>query len=202
MRSVGLVVMLLVGSAAMHGQEQGGASQTAPAAGGAKEVKILGSAGTRIKAGSAVTGAKLISRVDPVYPPLARQTRISGTVRLRGIIGKDGSVLELSVLSGHPLLIQSALEAVRKWKYTPTLVGGEPVDVETTIDVIFSLNENSNRTGVKQAPQIDPQVRADFSKLLELTKTSERAGEATKKALEPLAPYCSKPFTMSGSVKG
>ena len=137
-----------------------------------------------------------------MYPPLARQTRISGTVRLRGIIGKDGSVLELSVLSGHPLLIQSALEAVRKWKYTPTLVGGEPVEVHTTIDVIFSLNENSNRTGVKQAPQIDPQVRADFSKLLELTKTSERAGEATKKALEPLAPYCSKPFTMSGSVKG
>jgi protein TonB len=76
-----------------------------------------------------------------VYPPLARQTRISGTVRLHAIIGKDGSVQQLEVLSGHPLLVQAALDAVRQWRYRPTLLNGEPVEVDTTIDVIFSLNQ-------------------------------------------------------------
>lgn len=94
---------------------------------------------TRIKQGGAVTAASLINRVQPVYPPLARQTRVSGTVRLHAIISKDGSVQQLEVLSGHPLLVQSALDAVRQWRYRPTLLNGEPVEVDTTIDVIFSL---------------------------------------------------------------
>jgi protein TonB len=88
-----------------------------------------------------VTAAMLVNRVQPVYPPLARQTRISGTVRLHAIIGKDGSVQQLEVLSGHPLLVQAALDAVRQWRYRPTLLNGEPVEVDTTIDVIFSLNQ-------------------------------------------------------------
>jgi protein TonB len=76
-----------------------------------------------------------------VYPPLARQTRISGTVRLHAIIAKDGTVQQLEVLSGHPLLVQAALDAVRQWRYQPTLLNGEPVEVDTTVDVIFSLNQ-------------------------------------------------------------
>ena len=76
-----------------------------------------------------------------MYPPLARQTRISGTVRLHAIIGKNGSVQQLEVISGHPLLVQAALDAVRQWRYRPTLLNGEPVEVDTTIDVIFSLNQ-------------------------------------------------------------
>jgi len=95
----------------------------------------------RIKQGGNVTAASLINKVNPVYPPLARQTRISGTVRLHAIIGKDGSIQQLEVLSGHPLLQQSALDAVRQWRYRPTLLNGEPVEVDTTIDVIFSLNQ-------------------------------------------------------------
>lgn len=95
---------------------------------------------TRIRQGGAVTQASLINRVQPVYPPLARQTRVSGTVRLHAIISKDGSVQQLEVLSGHPLLVQAALDAVRQWRYRPTLLNGEPVEVDTTIDVIFSLN--------------------------------------------------------------
>jgi len=94
---------------------------------------------TRIRQGGAVTAASLINKVNPVYPPLARQTRVSGTVRLHAIISKDGSVQQLEVLSGHPLLVQSALDAVRQWRYRPTLLNGEPVEVDTTIDVIFSL---------------------------------------------------------------
>jgi protein TonB len=96
---------------------------------------------TRIKQGGQVQAAMIINRVQPMYPPLARQTRISGTVRLHAIIGKDGSVQQLEVISGHPLLVQSALDAVRQWRYRPTLLNGEPVEVDTTIDVIFSLNQ-------------------------------------------------------------
>jgi protein TonB len=96
---------------------------------------------TRIKQGGNVTAAKLVNRVQPMYPPLARQTRISGTVRLHAIIGKDGSVQQLEVLSGHPLLVRSALDAVQQWRYQPTTLNGEPVEVDTTIDVIFSLNQ-------------------------------------------------------------
>src|SRR5262250_2083504 len=95
---------------------------------------------TRIRQGGAVQAAMLVNRVQPQYPPLARQTRISGTVRLHAIISKDGSVQQLEVLSGHPLLVQAALDAVRQWKYRPTTLNGEPVEVDTTIDVIFSLN--------------------------------------------------------------
>jgi len=96
---------------------------------------------SRIKVGGNVTAARLQNKVTPVYPPLARQTRISGTVRLHAIIAKDGTVQQLEVLSGHPLLVQSALDAVRQWRYQPTLLNGEPVEVDTTVDVIFSLNQ-------------------------------------------------------------
>jgi protein TonB len=96
---------------------------------------------TRIKQGGQVQAAMIINRVQPVYPPLARQTRISGTVRLHAIIGKDGSVQQLEVQNGHPLLVQAALDAVKQWRYKPTLLNNEPVEVDTTIDVIFSLNQ-------------------------------------------------------------
>jgi protein TonB len=95
---------------------------------------------TRIRQGGAVTAASLINKVQPSYPPLARQTRISGTVRLHAIISKAGTVQQLEVISGHPLLVQAALDAVRQWKYRPTTLNGEPVEVDTTVDVIFSLN--------------------------------------------------------------
>jgi len=111
---------------------------------------VIGGAGTaappppkpnvsRVRVGGAVQAAKLVNRVQPMYPPLARQTRISGTVKLHAIIGKDGTVQQLNVESGHPLLVQAALDAVRQWRYQPTLLNGEPVDVDTEIDVIFSL---------------------------------------------------------------
>jgi periplasmic protein TonB len=96
---------------------------------------------SRIRQGGAVTQASLVNRVQPNYPPLARQTRISGTVRLHAIISKDGSVQQLEVMSGHPLLVQAALDAVRQWRYRPTTLNGEPFEVDTTIDVIFSLNQ-------------------------------------------------------------
>jgi len=94
----------------------------------------------RIRVGGQVQTAKLINKVQPIYPPLAKQARIQGTVRLQAIIAKDGSIVELQVLSGHPLLVQAALDAVRQWRYHPTLLNGEPVEVVTTIDVVFTLS--------------------------------------------------------------
>ena len=93
----------------------------------------------RIRQGGNVQQARLINMVRPVYPPLAKQARISGTVRLHAIIAKDGTVIQLEVVQGHPLLVQSALDAVRQWRYQPTLLNGEPVEVDTTVDVVFSL---------------------------------------------------------------
>jgi protein TonB len=96
---------------------------------------------TRIRQGGQVQAAKLMNKVQPLYPPLARQTRISGTVRLHAIIAKNGTVEQLEVISGHPLLVQAALDAVKQWRYQATTLNGEPVEVDTTIDVIFSLNQ-------------------------------------------------------------
>jgi len=96
---------------------------------------------TRITQPGTVTAQFLIHKVDPVYPPLAQQARISGTVRLHAIIDKDGSVIELETISGHPLLVPSAIDAVKQWRYRPTLVDGEPVQVDTTIDVIYQLKQ-------------------------------------------------------------
>jgi protein TonB len=95
----------------------------------------------RIKIGGAVQQAKLVRQPHPVYPPLAKQARISGVVKLSAIISKDGTIQKLEVISGHPLLVPSALEAVKQWVYQPTLLNGEPVEVITQIDVNFTLSQ-------------------------------------------------------------
>jgi protein TonB len=96
----------------------------------------------RIRAGGDVQAAKLISQPLPAYPPLARAARVQGNVVLHAIISKDGRVEQLSVISGHPLLIQAALDAVRQWRYQPTLLNNEPVEVDTTITVTFTMGAN------------------------------------------------------------
>jgi protein TonB len=94
----------------------------------------------RVKVGGLVKMARLLHRIDPVYPPIARQVRISGTVELTGVIGIDGRIRELQVVRGHPLLVNAALEAVRQWMYEPTLLNGEAVEVIAPITVNFLLN--------------------------------------------------------------
>lgn len=84
----------------------------------------------------------LIYRVQPTYPPLARQARIQGTVQLRAIISKTGAIENLQAIGGHPMLISAALNAVRQWRYRPYLLNGEPVEVETEITVNFVLSGN------------------------------------------------------------
>jgi protein TonB len=93
----------------------------------------------RIQVGGAVQASKLIQSPPPVYPPLAQQARIQGLARFTAIIGVDGKVQSITVVSGHPLLIPAAQEAVKQYVYQPTLLNGQPVEVVTQIDVNFSL---------------------------------------------------------------
>jgi protein TonB len=95
----------------------------------------------RIRVGGQVQQARLISQPKPIYPPLAKQARIQGTVKLEAVISKTGTIEELKVVSGHPLLVQAALEAVKQWRYQPTFLNNEPVEVATTIDVNFTLSQ-------------------------------------------------------------
>ena len=92
-----------------------------------------------IRVGGNVQNANLISKVDPLYPPLARQARIQGTVRFNTTIGIDGHVQNLQLVSGHPLLAAAATQAAQQWIYKPTLLNGNPVPVITTIDINFTL---------------------------------------------------------------
>jgi protein TonB len=91
---------------------------------------------------SHISEGNLIRKVQPAYPPLARSARIQGTVVLQAVISKQGTIENLSVLSGHPMLVQAALDAVRQWRYRPYILNSEPVEVETQITVNFSLAEN------------------------------------------------------------
>jgi len=95
----------------------------------------------RITVGGNVQQAMLVNQPRPTYPPLAKQARISGTVRFTAIIGRDGAIQNLTLVSGHPLLVQAATDAVKQWRYKPTLLNGEPVEVVTQIDVNFTLNQ-------------------------------------------------------------
>jgi len=82
---------------------------------------------------------RLINQVPPVYPPLALQARIQGVVRFLATIDKNGRVAHLQVQSGHPLLVPPALEAAKQWVYEPTLLNGQPVEVNSQLDVNFVL---------------------------------------------------------------
>jgi TonB family protein len=95
----------------------------------------------RITIGGNIQQRKLVSQPKPVYPPLAKQAHIQGVVHLSALIGKEGNVINLAVISGHPLLVPSALEAVQQWVYQTTLLNGEPVEVLTQIDVNYTLSD-------------------------------------------------------------
>jgi TonB family protein len=92
-----------------------------------------------IRVDGKIQSKKIVYRLAPIYPPRAKQRHAEGTVMLRALIDKDGDVQALRFVSGPPLLVQAAMDAVRRWKYKPTLRNGEPVTVETTIEVAFKL---------------------------------------------------------------
>jgi len=93
----------------------------------------------RVRVSAGVTSGLLVRRIQPNYPPLARQARIQGTVVLHAVISKEGSIENLTLVSGHPMLAPAAIDAVKQWKYKPYLLNGEPVEVDTEVQVNFTL---------------------------------------------------------------
>ena len=84
---------------------------------------------------------RLLQKIQPIYPPIAKQLRIQGDVQLTALIARDGSIEGLKVISGHPMLIPAALQAVSQWRYKPYILNGSPTEVETTIKVTFRLEQ-------------------------------------------------------------
>ena len=95
----------------------------------------------RVNVGGWVQPPRLIYQRPPEYPPLAKMTHTEGTVRLEAVINRDGTVQDLKVVAGHPLLVKAALDAVSSWRYEPTRLNGQPVEVVMEFDVYFKLNE-------------------------------------------------------------
>jgi protein TonB len=104
-----------------------------------KGPKVKAAAPTKINISAGVSAGMLLQKTVPVYPPIARAARVSGTVVLQATISKTGSIQDLHVVNGPAMLQGAALDAVRQWRYRPYLLNGDPVEVETTINVIFSL---------------------------------------------------------------
>jgi periplasmic protein TonB len=102
--------------------------------------KFIPATPQRVRISQGVTKGLLIHRMEPVYPPLAKAARVQGEVVLKAVINTNGDIQDLQLVSGHPMLVPGAIEAVRHWKYKPYLLNGQPVEVETTITVIFSLS--------------------------------------------------------------
>ncbi len=94
----------------------------------------------RVRVSQGVTQGMVLHKVNPTYPPLARTARVQGSVVLAAVIGKDGTIQNLHVISGHPLLTQAALDAVKQWRYRPYILNGEPVEVDTQVTVNFTLS--------------------------------------------------------------
>ncbi len=102
--------------------------------------KFVPVAPQRIRISAGVTKGMLIQRIEPTYPTLARAARVQGDVVLSAIISTSGQIENLQLVSGHPMLVPAAIAAVRQWRYKPYLLNGQPVEVETTITVIFTLS--------------------------------------------------------------
>jgi periplasmic protein TonB len=91
------------------------------------------------RVGGNIQAPRLTREVQPIYPPLAKETRISGKVTIDCVIDEHGDITQMKVVSGHPLLVTAALQAVEEWKYQPTLLNGQPISVDMEVTVNFSL---------------------------------------------------------------
>ncbi|MFZ0213432.1 MAG: TonB family protein [Candidatus Acidiferrales bacterium] len=147
----------------------------------------------RIRISGDVQASKVIKMIPPVYPQIAKLAHIQGTVVLHAIIAKDGSVEDVQVVSGPPLLLQAAIDAVKQWRYQPTLLNGEPVKIDTAITVVFNLDSTSDSnepppTGgehiVVPVTPIDPQLKANIAKLLDLMHATTMGQDVVKALLQ------------------
>jgi protein TonB len=131
---------LAVGLGTLHAQESNSESKAQPEPQpSAEQQRQLP---TRVRVSQGVTAKSIIKKVPPEYPKEARKKHVQGTVVLHGVISHEGDVMEISVVSGDPMLTQAAIEAVKQWKYKPYLLNGHPVEVETQFQLNFTLSGN------------------------------------------------------------
>ncbi|MGA8103623.1 MAG: TonB family protein [Candidatus Acidiferrales bacterium] len=191
-----LGVLSMVFAVAAHPQDQSTPSDAKPAA---SDAKTPASGPAPLKVGANVMSAKLTHQVSPVYPPIAKTAHIEGTVVLKVVVAKDGKVQDVQFVSGPPLLQRAAMDAVKQWTYQPTLLNGEAVAVETTVEVIFKLSEaapggapvhtEEGAGGVppslpKESPAIDPQYKTDVLHLLDVMHYREMAAKGAKESFQ------------------
>ena len=127
------------GVAGMEGMGGSGNGVMGSMFGSGNAPKVQAAAPKKINISAGVAVGMLIQKVQPVYPPIAKAARVSGTVVLQATISKQGTIENLRVISGPAMLQQSAQDAVRQWRYRPYLLNNEPVEVDTTVNVIFTL---------------------------------------------------------------
>jgi TonB family protein len=189
-----VLTLVMAALMAMAGFARGQDSPQAPAPAAGRPVRIhLPDSQDKL------TGGKPISLPNPVYPTLARQQGVQGDVVLHVIVGTDGAVKNISVLSGDPLLIQAAMDAVKQWKYEPTLLTGDPVELDTTITVTFKLDENgpdrqmTTREGSPASSAspgassgVDPLLKADVLRLLDAMQPRDKQSSAARAASSPI----------------
>ncbi|MGD0956024.1 MAG: TonB family protein [Candidatus Acidiferrales bacterium] len=142
---------------------------------------------TRIRIAGNVTAAKVVQRIQPVYPPSAKAAHVEGTVILHAIIARDGSVQKLELVSGPEQLVDAAMDAVRQWRYQPTLLNGQPVEVDTTIQIIFTLG-SGQQTTPPAGGSVDPQVKKDALHLFEVMHLADRTAETERTVFQTLRP--------------
>jgi hypothetical protein len=196
-----LIVLMATGASAQDPQSAGAESiipspqQPAPTNGP-----------TRIRVGGNVASSKITHLVRPVYPQAAKAAHISGTVVLRCIIAKDGTIMELTYISGPPLLMKPSMDAVHQWTYQPTLLNGKPVEVETTVSVVFTLGGTASPdsspqglapaspdksdlpTGTAPNTDVDPLFKADILRLMDLTHFKDKQQVQVRQVLNSMRP--------------
>lgn len=148
---------------------------------------------TRVTINGNAMAARVLAIVPPAYPKELQDAHVSGTVILRAVIAKDGSVKELTPLSGPQQLWPSAMDAVKQWKYQPTVVEGAPVEVSTTINIEFTPGrppryEQQGAAMPQTAAAMDPQLHADILRLIEATHLKETMRDYGRQMMETMRP--------------
>ena len=210
--------------AVAQGQDSPSPATATPASPGAAVAGVVSNSGAAqtpdsskpLRVGGNAQSAKITHMVQPVYPQIAKTAHVTGTVVLRVLLDTDGTVNQVTYISGPPLLMKSAIDAVRQWVYQPTVLNGAPVRVDTVVSVVFTLGsdpagappqsassgDNSQSSAQQQSKSandaasspaaIDPEFRADILHLLEVTHSKERAEDTLRKVFESMRPMLVK----------
>lgn len=148
---------------------------------------------TRVTINGNAMAARVVAIVQPAYPKGLQDAHVSGTVILRAVIAKDGSVEQVTPLSGPQQLWRSATDAVKQWKYQPTVVEGTPVEVSTTVNIDFAPGkppryEQQGTAMPQTAAAMDPQLHADILRLIEATHLKDTMRDYGRQMMETMRP--------------